>query len=130
MRHGLTRLVKAAPAPVKRKGVPVGTTFSFNLDRAAQVTLTFRHTAQGRRVGGKCVARTKGSASRPRCTRTLTDGAVRVQAQTGTSRLRFEGGISASKKLKLGSYSVVLTAKSSGAAASPPKSLRFTIARG
>ncbi len=126
----LARLVNAVSTPAKRKGVPVGTTFSFTLDQAAQVTLTFRHTAQGRRVSGKCVARTKGNAGRPRCTRTLTDGALRVQAKTGVNRLRFEGRITAAKKLKAGAYSVVLTAKRSGAAASPPKSLRFTIARG
>ena len=126
----LARLVKVVPKPVKRKGVPVGTTFSFNVDRAAQVTLTFRHTAQGRRVSGKCVARTNGNAGRPRCARTLTDGALRVQAKAGTNRLRFEGRISASKKLKAGAYSVVLTAKAAATAASPPKSLRFTIARG
>ena len=53
-----------------------------------------------------------------------------MQAKAGTNRLRFEGRISAAKKLKAGAYSVVLTAKTAATAASPPKSLRFTIARG
>ena len=125
----LARLVNAVPPVARRKGVPVGTTFSFTSDRAARVALTFRHTVQGRRVSGKCVAKTKSNAGKPRCTRTLTDGALRVQAKAGINRLRFEGRISASKKLKPGTYTVLITATSTAGKTSPAKTLRFTIAK-
>ena len=126
----LARLVTVATAPTRRNGLPVGTTFSFNLDQAARVSLAFRHTAQGRRVSGKCVAKKKGNAGKPRCTRTLGDGTLRVQAPTGTSRLRFEGRISASRKLKAGTYTVVIKATNTAGKVSSSRSLRFTIARG
>ena len=103
--------------------------FSFSSDQAARVTLTFRHTTQGRRVSGKCVAKTSSNAGKPRCTRTLTDGALRVQAKAGINRLRFEGRISASKKLKPGSYTVLITAANTAGTTSPPRTLRFTIAK-
>ena len=114
---------------VKRGGVPVGTNFSFKLDAAARVSLVFRHTAVGRRASGKCVARTPGNASKPRCTRTLTDGTLRVQGRSGNNVLHFEGRISSVKKLKAGAYSVLITATSSAGKTSPAKTLRFTIAR-
>ena len=114
---------------VKRGGVPVGTNFSFKLDAAARVSLVFRHTAIGRRVSGKCVARKPGNAGKPRCTRTLTDGTLRVQGRSGSNVLHFEGRISSVKKLKAGAYSVLITAISSAGKTSPAKTLRFTIAR-
>ena len=114
---------------VKRGGVPVGTNLSFKLDAAARVSLVFRHTAIGRRVSGKCVARKPGNVGKPRCTRTLTDGTLRVQGRSGSNVLHFEGRISSVKKLKAGAYSVLITAISSAGKTSPAKTLRFTIAR-
>jgi hypothetical protein len=114
--------------PLPRR--PVGTTFSFNLDQAARAKLTFRHTAQGRRVSGKCVARTNANAGKPRCTRTLTDGTLSIQGRSGTNRLRFEGRINAAKNLKPGTYSVLITATNTAGKTSPARTLRFTIATG
>ncbi len=124
----LARLVTVSTRPARRNGLPVGTTFTFSVDQAARVSFAFRHTAQGRRVGGKCVTKTKGNASRPRCTRTLSDGTLRVAARSGINRLRFEGRVNAGKKLKPGAYSVIIKA-TTGGKTSPARSLRFTIAR-
>ncbi len=122
----LAQLTATIKAPVKKAGVPIGTTFTFTLDQAARVTLTFRHAAVGRRVGGKCVARTAGNATKPRCTRTLTDGALRIQARSGKNNLRFEGRISRLVKLKPGSYTVAITATTPAGKKSAAKTLRFT----
>jgi Divergent InlB B-repeat domain len=49
---------KLAQSSVNKKNrPPVGTTFSFGLNQAATVTLTFTHSVSGRKVAGRCVAR-------------------------------------------------------------------------
>jgi hypothetical protein len=124
----LARLGAVAAARARKHGLPVGTTFSFNLDQAASVTLAFRHSAQGRRVAGTCVAKTHGNAGRPACTRVVADGSLRLRAGAGTNKLRFEGRISPARKLKAGRYTVLFTATSSAGKSSPPQSRSFTIA--
>jgi hypothetical protein len=126
----LSRLVASVPATVRRGGMPVGTTFSFRLDQSAQVTLTFRHATQGRRVAGKCVVRTRSNAAKPHCTRTLTDGTIRVNAAGGNSRLRFDGRVNSMKKLTSRSYSVAVSAKNAAGKTSTAQVLHFTIAPG
>ena len=123
----LARLVTTTVKPARKHGLPIGTTFSFSLDQAARVTLTFRHGAQGRRVSGKCVARTKGNAGKPRCTRTVADGSLRLQAPAGGSKLRFEGRVSSARKLKPGRCLVLFTATSAPGRASPAQSRSFTV---
>ena len=123
----LAQLVTTIKPPVKKSGIPVGTTFSVTLDQAARVTLTFRHTAIGRRVAGKCVARTAGSATKPRCTRAIGDGTLRIQARSGRNNLRFEGRISRLVKLKPRSYTVAITAANAAGRKSAAKTLRFTV---
>ena len=85
VRTKLTRLVNPSPRS-RRKGVPIGTTFTFTRQSSGARDVTFRHATQGRRVSGTA-SRGDRNASRPRCTRTLTDGALRVQAPVGTIRL-------------------------------------------
>ena len=67
--------------------------------------------------------------AKPRCTRTLSDGTLRMQAKAGTNRLRFEGRVSSSRRLGAGPHSVVIKATAAGKT-SPPKSLRFTVVSG
>ena len=124
----LARLVITTAPPVRKRGLPVGTTFSFRLDQAARVTLAFRHNAQGRKVAGKCVAKTKGNAGKPRCTRTVGNGALRIRTRAGASKLRFEGRLSSAAKLKAGRYTVVISATNDAGKTSPAQSRSFTIA--
>jgi hypothetical protein len=117
------------PKPaITRAGVPVGTTFSFSLDRRARVSLTFRHTASGRSVSGTCVARAPRNAGNPVCTRTLTDGTLRVAAPAGRSYLHFESRISPLVEMKAGRYSVTSAATNAAGTLEPVQALRFTIA--
>jgi hypothetical protein len=124
----LARLGTAGATGARKHALPVGTTFSFSLDQAASVTLAFRHSTQGRRVSGTCVAKTHGNAGKPTCTRVVADGSLRLRASAGTKRLRFEGRISPTRKLRAGRYSVLFTATSTAGKSSPMQSRSFTIA--
>lgn len=105
----------------------MGTTFSFSLNQPATITLTFTQSAAGRRVSGKCVARTKSDKHEPRCSRTLTAGSVNLSAATGVDRIYFDGLLSRKKKLKLGRYEVRITAVNSAGRRTTSSSLGFTI---
>ena len=83
---------------------PVGTTFSFKLNEAAKVTFKF---AQGHKTRG-----------------TLT-----FNAKSGNRKLSFDGKLSHSKKLKPGSYTVLITAEATGLTSKTAK-LSFKIAAG
>jgi len=112
-----------------KKKLPVGTTLSFSLNEPAIVTFTFTEPASGRKVGKKCVAQTKRNGKRKRCTRTVIAGALTFSAHVGTNKVRFEGLISKHKKLKPGSYTLLVTATASGKH-STTRMLHFTIAKG
>ncbi|HEX3911520.1 MAG TPA: hypothetical protein VHW67_12560 [Solirubrobacteraceae bacterium] len=112
----------------RKKKLPIGTTFSFKLDRAAQVTFTFTKPAPGRKVGKRCVAQTPKNKRKHRCKRTVTAGALTFAAHVGTNKVRFQGLISKRKKLKPGNYKLLVTATGSGGR-SRTGSLSFTIAR-
>jgi alpha-tubulin suppressor-like RCC1 family protein len=106
---------------------PVGTTFSFTVDRAARVTLAFRHAAEGRRIAGRCVATRAGHSRGPRCTRVVGNGTLRIAAHRGRNHLRFEGRVSRSTGLGPGSYSVVVSASGAVGRGSAAKTLHFTV---
>ena len=124
----LARFGATAAMRARKHGLPVGTTFSFSLDQVASVTLTFRHSEQGRRVSGTCVASTHGNAGKPKCTRVVAAGSLRLRADAGANKLRFEGRISPSRKLGPGRYTVLFAATSAAGKSSPPQSRSFTIA--
>jgi len=111
----------------KGKKFPVGTTFAFVLNVPASVTFTFTEAAGGRRVGAKCVAQTPKNRHRRRCTRTVIVGTMTFPAHAGTSKLRFQGLTSRHKRLKPGSYALLVTAAASGKR-STTRTLHFTIA--
>jgi streptogramin lyase len=111
----------------KKKILPLGTTFSYDLNEPASVTFTFTEAASGRKVGITCVAQTNKNKKMQRCTRTVLAGTLTFSAHAGTNTVRFEGPISTSKKLRPGSYTLVVTATASGEH-STPSTLHFTIA--
>jgi hypothetical protein len=114
---------------VNKKKLPLGTTFSFSLNEPASVTFTFTEPASGRKVGKTCVTQTKKNKKKRRCTRTIVAGTLTLSAHTGMNKVSFEGLISKHKKLKPGSYTLLLTATASGEH-STPSTLHFTIAHG
>ena len=111
----------------KSKKLPIGTTFAFSLNKAASVTFTFTQAVGGRKVGKTCVAQTTKNEHKHRCTRTVIAGTLTFSADTGTNKVRFEGLISKHKKLRPGSYTLLVTAIASGKR-STTSTLHFTIA--
>ena len=113
-------------ASVARRA-PVGTTFSFQLDQPATVRLAFTQAAAGRRVNGKCVAPGARNRRRHACKRTVTRGVLVLAGHAGLGKVAFQGLITHSKRLPLGSYTLLLSAKTAAGQRSPVRTLRFTI---
>jgi hypothetical protein len=111
-----------------RRKIPVGTTFSFKLDRAAQVTFKFTRKVPGRKADKRCVVQTRKNRHKRRCTRTVVAGTKVFSAHASTNKVRFEGLISKGKKLKPGSYKLLVTASAAGKR-SRTGTLSFTIVR-
>ncbi len=113
----------------RKKKPPVGTTFSFSLNEQASVTFSFTQKATGRKVGGKCVAKSRKNAKRKSCKRTVTAGTLSFTGHAGTDNVVFQGRISRSKKLRPGSYTLVITATNTAGQKSGPQTLGFTIVK-
>lgn len=62
------------------------------------------------------------------CKRSVTKGALAFTGHLGRNRVSFQGVISRSKKLRLGSYSLVITASVAGLTSAPAR-LGFTIVK-
>jgi hypothetical protein len=116
------------PQISKRSKRAVGTTFSFVLNEQASVTFAFLRRVSGRRVGSKCVAKTKRNAKRKACERLLAQGSLSFTGHAGTNRVQFAGRTSASTKLRPGHYTLAITA-ANPAGVSAPASLSFAIVK-
>ncbi len=127
-REGKLLAKLSSSGPKGKKRLPVGTTFSFKLDQPARVSFTFTKTVGGRKVGKRCVAQTKRNKHKRRCRRTIVAGALSVAAHAGANKLRFQGLISRHRKLRPGSYTLLLSATASAKRSRTAK-LSFTIVR-
>jgi hypothetical protein len=108
----------------------VGTTISFKLDEAGQVTLGFQRVKAGRRVGKRCVKPSPRNRKRRSCKRFVNAGSIAPFAgKAGTNRVRFQGRLSASRRLGLGTYRVVLSVVDAAANRSTRNGPTFTIVR-
>jgi uncharacterized repeat protein (TIGR01451 family) len=112
-----------------RKKTPIGTRFSFTLNQPASVSFDFTQQLRGRKVKGKCVAQNKKNRKQPACKRTVSQGTLGFNAHAGVNTVSFQGRISASKKLKLGRYTLVIRATNAAGQRSAPRSLSFTIVK-
>ncbi len=115
-------------ATIARKKPPVGTTFSFGLDKPAPVNLSFKQLKSGRKVGRRCVTPTKRNKHKRRCTRRIAAGALTLPGHAGPNKVHFLGRVSASRLLKPGKYSVAISA-GTGVLSSAPQTLTFTIVK-
>jgi uncharacterized repeat protein (TIGR01451 family) len=113
-------------ATVSKKQPPVGTTFELTLRGRASVRFDFTQRVAGRRVRGKCVARTNANKHKSACARTVSRGSLSFAGRAGLTTVDFQGRVSASKKLNPGTYTVVITATTPGVG-STFKRLTFTI---
>jgi FG-GAP repeat len=123
--HRASSAKSKAKAKVRRP--PLGTTFSFTLNTAASVQLTFTRKVAGREVKGRCKSQNASNKRKPPCKRTISPLAFRVSAKAGAQELSFQGS-AAGKKLSPGTYTVTLVASNAGLS-SAPKLLTFTIVR-
>jgi hypothetical protein len=114
-------------ARITSRRLPVGTLFSFTLDEPATVRLVFTQQSSGRRAGGRCVPETKANRRKRACKRTLTRGTMTFTGHLGANKVSFEGRISRSKKLPLGTYTLLITATNAMGRRSLPKQLTFAI---
>jgi len=107
----------------KGRRAPLGTIFTFRLNRRARVKFAFARLKKGRKTkhGRSNPKRGKGK-------RFKKAGALVFAGHPGKNRVRFQGRISRRKRLKPGRYKLVATAKSGGTR-SKPRSLRFRIVR-
>jgi FG-GAP repeat len=119
---------KLAHISRKRKP-PVGTTFSFTLNEPASVSFAFTQQVAGRKVNGKCVAQTKANRRKHACKRTVTQGTLSFTGHARTNKVSFQGRISRSKKLRPGTYTLIITATSTAGQRSSPRQLTFTIVK-
>ena len=110
----------------RKRRPPVGTTFSFALDVPARVRLAFTQKQGGRRVAGRCVARSRKNRRKPACTRVVTRGALSFAGHAGRNAVAFSGRLSRSRRLKPGRYTLVIVATKAGLRSSPRR-LRFEI---
>ena len=113
----------------RRHKAALGTTFSFTLNEQATVSFAFTQQVSGRKVSGKCVAQTNRNRRKRACKRTVTSGALSFKGHSGVNRVVFQGRISRSKKLPLGSYTLVIMASSATGQRSTARQLRFTIVK-
>jgi hypothetical protein len=112
----------------RKQGLPVGTTFSFILNEQASVSLAFSQPGPGRSVNGKCVAATRQNRHKRACTRHVPAGGLAFTGHPGLNKVVFQGRVTPSKKLTLGSYTLTITATRGGQSSSP-QTLNFTIAK-
>jgi hypothetical protein len=113
----------------KHKRAPLGTTFSFTLNEQASVSFAFTQQLGGRKVNGKCVAQTNKNRRKRACNRAVTRGTLSFTGHAGTNKVFFQGRTSRTKKLKPGSYTLVITATNGTGQHSSPKRLSFTIVK-
>ena len=113
----------------RRARTPVGTTFSITLNEAATLQLGFVRPVSGRLVGRACVPQTRRNEHKRRCKLTRTAGTLSSLAHAGVSKVRFYGRLSAGRKLPLGRYTLVATARTATGQESQPRSIAFTIVK-
>jgi hypothetical protein len=122
-----TRLARISRAG--HKPPPLGTTFSFTLSEQASVSFAFTQRVGGRRVDGRCVAQRKRNRHKRACTRTVTVGVLSFAAHSARNSVSFQGRLSGSKKLRPGTYTVVITARNAAGQRSASRRLTFTIVK-
>jgi hypothetical protein len=113
----------------RKRRHPVGTVFSFTLNETASVRFSFLLAASGRKVGKRCVAPNKRNRRKHRCTRLVSAGSLTFTGHAGLNKVFFQGRLSRTKRLRLGSYTLILMATNAAGKNSRPQTLRFTIVR-
>ncbi len=107
---------------------PVGTSFSFTLNQAANASLLFSRSVPGRSVGGRCLAQSRRNAHRHACKRLVKAGVLSLSAHAGLNAVAFQGRLSSSSRLPVGRYTLTLSASNASGRSGTAK-VSFTIVR-
>jgi hypothetical protein len=75
------------------------------------------------------VAPTRSNRRRPKCTIPNVRGTLTFNAHAGLNKIRFQGRLSRNRKLKLGRFTLTITATDAARNRSRPKATSFTIVR-
>ena len=111
LRFSRSRFPAAPSGPSARGTRTYGATVSYRLSEKARTRFTVERAVTGRRVGGRCRARTRANRSRPRCTRwKKVSGSFTRSGEAGRNSFRFTGRIGG-KRLKPGRYRLVAAAR-------------------
>ena len=116
----------ASVARKHKRKPPVGTAFTFNLNTAATINLTFTHVVNGRKAKHHCVAPSRHDTHARACKRTVAAGTLILTAHAGTDKVGFQGQLSKHRKLAPGAYTLTITA-SNTSGRSRPRSIKFSI---
>jgi hypothetical protein len=105
----------------RKKAGPLGANVSYSLSAAATVSFTIERKSVGRKVGKRCVTKTRANAGHAKCPllKPVKDAFTQAGA-TGQNSFRFSGRIGG-KALKPGSYRLL------GSAGGVTKNAAFTI---
>jgi 6-phosphogluconolactonase (cycloisomerase 2 family) len=103
------------------------TTFSFTLNVAARITLTFTDEVTGQRVGGVCVTPRRAQRHASMCMRSVTLGSFAVQGRAGDNRVAFNGHLPRHGWLPRGRRVTVTVIATVASHHSPARRLSFLI---
>jgi Putative Ig domain len=123
---GLARISKARG---NGKTLPVGTTFSFNLNMPATVEFHFQRHIQGRKRGDRCVVQTSKNRQGEPCRRSAQEGLLSFASHPGANRVVFKGRLSRTDALKPGHYTLVVTTTGSDGQRSAPAWINFRMVK-
>jgi hypothetical protein len=104
----------------------VGTRFSFTLNQAATVTLTFTQSRSGRLTRKRCVAQTAKNRHAKACRYSVARGTLSINGVPGANAVSFDGRVG-KHSLPAGRYVLTFVA-TAGGLTTRPQSLVFTIA--
>jgi hypothetical protein len=105
-----------------------GTTFRYSLSEPATVTFAIERRTSGRKVKGRCRAKTRSNARRPRCARFRRIGSFDARAAAGANGTPFSGRIK-SRPLRPGRYRALLGAVDAAGNRSTRATASFTVLR-
>jgi hypothetical protein len=117
------------PPHVSSRRAPIGTTFSFDLNKPAHLVLTFTRQTAGHKLHGKCVSQTASNKHKPGCTQTRAAGTLKLIAHQGANHVRFQGRITPTNRLTPGRYTLTITATDGARQTTTSRALPFTIVK-
>lgn len=114
------------PAHGRRAKGPVGTSFSFAINRAGTATLSLARATKGRRGAHGCEAPSRRNKKGRACTRYVPAGTLTAAAAAGADKVAFKGLVG-HRRLSAGSYRVTLNAVDAKGLLAAGGSLSFKI---